>query len=211
MLISNCCRGNSVRASGAAWLLIAVVALLAMASVSPRSVRAEGAVHGEFSVKVVDLPEKEGADEVDQVLELRRGPKVIASYPAMGYVKDAFWSPEGKWVAMNVRDANSGDYIWVLAVETGALVRKPNEDVEDAWETEAYAAFKKLDKRAIPDNMRHYWKSAQGWTGDGKLKVVLRADYAEGAGKFDYEIPMTVSASGLEPGKPDVTRVPDEQ
>jgi hypothetical protein len=187
---------------------IAALAALGLSSLAPAA--SEPAVHGEFSVEVVDIAGKEGDDEEAQALELRRGPKVIASYPASGYVKEAYWSPEGKWVAVNVRDANSGDYIWVLEVANGALVRKPSEE-EDAWETAGYAAFKALDKKAVPDNMLHFWKNAVGWTEDGKLNVVLRADYAEGAGKFDYIVPMTVSAAGLEPGKAKVERVPEDE
>lgn len=178
----------------------AALALLVLAGTNTliltHPARGEGDVHGEYSIKIAV-----GADEGDDTdhLELRRGAKLIASYEATGYVKDAFWSEDGKWVAANVRDANSGDYVWVLSLKDGAIVRQANNDVEEPWEKAAYAAFERLDRRAVPDNMTHYWKAARGFSKDGKLMVGLRADYV-GVGRLDYVVPMIVSAEGLQPG-----------
>ena len=38
---------------------------------------------------------------------------------------DTFWSPEGRYVAVVNRRANSGDYLWVFSLGDGRTVKKP--------------------------------------------------------------------------------------
>lgn len=189
---------------------LVVLAALHVALVVPAA-RAEDFSNGDRAVRITDIPSKTDPDEIeDQKLELVRGGKVIASFSVSGYIRDAYWSPDGKWVAVNVRHANSGDYMWVLDAASGKAVRQPSDDIEAPWESAAYAAFKKMEPKAIPDLMLHEWKFARGWTADGKLTAVVRADYAEGAGRFEYIIPMTVGPDGLTPGAAKLTHAPLE-
>src|SRR5262249_29090427 len=111
-------------------LLATACALLAGGPAS-----AEKFSHGASSVRVVDVPSQSNTDEVtDQKPELLNAGKPIASFSVSGYIRDAYWSPDGKWVAVNLRHANSGDYMWVLDAASGKPARQPSDDVEAPWE-----------------------------------------------------------------------------
>src|ERR1700692_2206967 len=47
-------------------------------------------------------------------IAMRRGKRELAKYPTQGYLIDAFWSPDGSYVAVDNRRGNSGDYLWVF-------------------------------------------------------------------------------------------------
>jgi hypothetical protein len=45
---------------------------------------------------------------------VRSGKQNVAKYRTEGYLIDAFWSPDGRYVAVDNRRANSADYLWVF-------------------------------------------------------------------------------------------------
>jgi len=40
----------------------------------------------------------------------------LVESPTMGYLLDVFFSPDNKYVAINNRRANAGDYLWVIFI-----------------------------------------------------------------------------------------------
>jgi hypothetical protein len=82
-----------------------------------------------FSVRMLDsaLPGAD-PDTGDQTLAVVAGGKVINKLPATGYFINALWSPDGKFVAVNDRRANSGDYLWVISLSDGKAVRTPDDN-----------------------------------------------------------------------------------
>src|SRR5260370_37116359 len=53
--------------------------------------------------------------------------RVLAQFPTFGYLMDVFWSPDNKYVAINNRRANAGDYLWVIALGDGAALKMPDD------------------------------------------------------------------------------------
>lgn len=138
-----------------------------------------------YSVKMLDtaLP---GVDPDDEcfTLVVRAGDRVLSRLPTMGYLIDAFWSPDGKYVAVNNRRANSGDYLWVFSLPDGRAIKTPvdvtlpadkgtnhpaerYERTEKALVKRMTAAFPEL----TPKQFRKLFISAEGWTAAGELRV----------------------------------------
>ena len=81
-----------------------------------------------------------GADPYDGffTIAVRSGQRYIAKYPTMGFLLDAFWSPDGTYVAVDNRRANSGDYLCVFRLSDGHAIWMPVDAVPghpgDAYE-----------------------------------------------------------------------------
>ena len=58
-------------------------------------------------------------------IAVRNGKQYVAKYPTEGYLIDAFWSPDGRYVAVDNRRANSGDYLWVFRLRDGHAIKMP--------------------------------------------------------------------------------------
>src|SRR5213592_2269154 len=61
-------------------------------------------------------------------LTVRAGDRVLSEFPTIGYLIDAFWSPDGRYVAVDNRRGNSGDYLWVFSLTDGHAIKKPVDD-----------------------------------------------------------------------------------
>ena len=59
------------------------------------------------------------ADAKARQLVLKDGAKVLGTFDAEGSFLSVNWSPALRWVAINNRIGNSGDYLWVLDLSSG--------------------------------------------------------------------------------------------
>jgi hypothetical protein len=68
-----------------------------------------------------------GSDPYDGffTIAVRSGKQYVAKYRTEGYLIDAFWSPDGRYVAVDNRRANSGDYLWVFRLPDGRSIKMP--------------------------------------------------------------------------------------
>ena len=64
----------------------------------------------------------------DCTLILSRNNRVLSKRPTTGYLIDALWSPDGRYVAVNNRRGNSGDYVWVFSLRDGRAAKKPDDE-----------------------------------------------------------------------------------
>jgi len=121
-----------------------------------------------------------GADPYDGffTIAVRSGQQDIAKYPTMGFLIDAFWSPDGKYVAVDNRRANSGDYLWVFRLSDGRAMRMPVDAVpghpEDAYEKYAENLVQRVTRKfpqLTQDEFRKLFTFAKGWTDSGDLIV----------------------------------------
>jgi len=121
-----------------------------------------------------------GADPYDGffTIAVRSGQQDIAKYPTMGFLIDAFWSPNGKYVAVDNRRANSGDYLWVFRLSDGRTIRTPVDAVpghpEDAYEKYADDLVQRVTRKfpeLIHGEFRKLFTFAKGWTDPGDLIV----------------------------------------
>src|SRR6266536_3613140 len=83
---------------------------------------------GLYTLTIIDkqLPH---ADPVvgNLTLVLSRGHQVLSKAPTTGYLIDAMWSSENRYVAVNNRRGNSGDYVWVFSLLDGKILKKPDD------------------------------------------------------------------------------------
>jgi hypothetical protein len=141
---------------------------------------------GKYSVEIVDKP-LPGADSLeDFTLVLSSGGKAIAKVPTYGYLTAAHWSDDGKYVAVNNRRGNSGDYIWVFDLSTGKALKRPDDKRGEAWEKAAANAVHKELPSANPDTLNRDWVTATGWK-NGQLLFVVRSVYRGDQHKWDFE------------------------
>ena len=122
-----------------------------------------------------------------QPLELRSGSKVIANYPTTGYLLEVHWSPNLRFVAVNNRRANSGDYLWVLSLKDGAVVKRPDDGFEKSLQMQVEGMVRKRDQRATSENLNRYWLTAKGWRDVSVLGIQFRIRYWGYIGTFDYD------------------------
>jgi hypothetical protein len=132
-----------------------------------------------YSVRILHsvLP---GADPYDGffTIAVRSGQQYIAKYPTIGFLLDAFWSPNGKYVAVDNRRANSGDYLWVFRLSDGRALRMPVDAVlghpEDAYEKFAEDLVQRVTRK-LPeltcDEFRKLFTFGKGWTESGDLLI----------------------------------------
>ena len=161
---------------------LAVVAFLSSALIMAEESQLEGlgSPDGRHSVVILDraLP---GADPYIGffTLVVRHGGRSLARYPTMGYLLGAFWSADGKHVAVNNRRGNSGDYLWVFRLDDGHAVRMPVDARAERHPETAYGKHMEDLLRPVrgqlPElataELRKYFTFAKGWTESGDLLV----------------------------------------
>ena len=142
--------------------------------------------NGKYSVEIVDqaLP---GADSLEEFTLIVSGQgKALAKVPTFGYLTAAHWSDDGKYVAVNNRRGNSGDYVWVFDLQSGKALKQPDDKHGEAWEKAAADAVHKELPSANEDMLVRDWVTAQGWK-DGQLQFVVRSVYRGADKKYDFE------------------------
>lgn len=120
-----------------------------------------------------------------------RGSK-MAEFPTYGYLLDVFFSPDNKYVAINNRRANSGDYLWVISLANGQAIKMPDDVAEelgkkqagliagDHWSDQSNAEILAVCPTCTEDDLRHSFLSSSGWTSSGDLKVVEEFEFSKG-------------------------------
>ena len=132
-----------------------------------------------YSVKILHsaLP---GTDPYDGffTIAVRSGEQYIAKYPTIGFLIDAFWSADGKCVAVDNRRANSGDYLWVFRLSNGRAIKMPVDAAtghpEDAYEKYTADLVQRVTRKfpeLTYDEFRKLFTFAKGWTDSGDLIV----------------------------------------
>jgi hypothetical protein len=113
-----------------------------------------------------------GSDRVDEffTLVLHVHGRPVREVSTMGYLLDAFWSPNSRYVAVNNRRSNAGDYLWVFSLPGGQVLEAP-DDARGA--VLAQRAATKFPELALADFDR-FSNVAKGWTGSGELEVESR-------------------------------------
>ena len=141
---------------------------------------------GRYAVEIVQkaLP---GSDSLEEFTLIVSGNgKELAKVPTFGYLIAAHWSDGGKYVAVNNRRGNSGDYVWVFDLNSGKALKQPDDKNGEAWEKTAAEAVHKELPSANEDTLVRDWVTVQGWEGN-QLKVVVRSVYRGTEAAFDLE------------------------
>jgi hypothetical protein len=132
-----------------------------------------------FSVRILQsaLPGSD-PDNGFFTIGIRHDRRYLAKYPTIGFLLDAFWSPDEKYVAVDNRRSNSGDYLWVFRLKEGRAVRMPADAVprqpDQAYEKYAKDLVQRVTQK-FPEltygSFRKLFTFAKGWTSSGDLLV----------------------------------------
>jgi hypothetical protein len=123
---------------------------------------------GMYSVRILDtaLP---GSDPYRgfYTLELLRRGTVLSKHATEGYLLEAFWSSDGKFVAVNNRRGSSGDYLWIFRLSDGKALKEPNDNETPSFVSRVQAKFHDLSTETF--NRRY--TLARGWDTSKHLRV----------------------------------------
>jgi hypothetical protein len=151
-----------------AWIIFATSLALVAANWGPRT-----EIHstdGQYSVRILDtqLP---GADDLfgDRTIAIYRGEEQLSVFPTTGWLGDAYWSPNGQFVAVNNRRGNSGDYLWVFSLRTGKAIKEPDDSTKTARARVRRVAAKFPDYTYDKLDRDHVY--GLGWRSAAELKV----------------------------------------
>ena len=99
--------------------------------------------------------------------------RVIARVPTIGYLIDAQWSPDGRYVAVNNRRGNSGDYVWVFSLKEGRAIKKPDDDSFSVPVQE----IRRVCSECNDSNFDKGLTTSKGWISADTLRVETRLRY----------------------------------
>ena len=100
-------------------------------------------------------------------LELSTGGKVVQRCPTYGYLIGAKWSPDNKYVAVNNRRGNAGDYVWVFSVADGKVLKAPNDEMSLVFADRAARKFPDVST----DDLDKDVTVATRWTKSGEVEL----------------------------------------
>src|SRR5260370_708491 len=131
--------------------------------------------------------------------------RVLAQFPTFGYLMDAFWSPNNKYVAISNRRANAGDYLWVISLTDGAALKMPDDlateigkknlghiDGDDPWGKTVREVTTRFTECA-QGRVDHQFIFAKGWKSASELMVLEEL-------QFLNEPPQTATITAPSPG-----------
>ena len=164
-------------------------------------------VSAAFSLAQAEIPEKlkspygkysiEVVRGTEDSLVVSHGGEVIAKVPTsvgpVGSLFEALWHPDGSYVAVNKQRSSrsGGDSMWILALPTGKVLRKPDDAFWDELEKRASAY---IDEKHLSETKVSLTLIATGW-GKGGLRFRLEAWFGEM--EFSYFFDGTVDPLNL--------------
>jgi len=116
----------------------------------------------------------------------------VAEFPTMGYLLDVFFSPDNALVAINNRRGNAGDYLWVISLRDGRVIKMPDDVAEDLgrkeagkiggdhWSDESIPEILALCPTCTNDDLRHSFLFSTGWKSSNELNVVEEFEFSKG-------------------------------
>ena len=88
----------------------------------------------------------------------------------MGYLLDAIWNPNNRYVAVNNRRSSAGDYLWIFSAPDGKVLKAPNDSLGEVFARRAAVKFPEL-KSADFDRFTNV---AKRWINSSELEVETR-------------------------------------
>src|SRR5438309_2256727 len=158
---------------------------------------------GEYSIRILDkkLP---GADpDFGDTIAVYHRDKLLSEFSTIGYLSAAYWSRDGRFVAVNNRRGTYGDYFWVFRLRDGRVLKQPSDASpvprQPIYSSEALLARVRAKFPEYRD--AGYYKfgaHAERWTGSNELEIAAVVTFQHIADDlvriFDA---YTVSENGL--------------
>jgi hypothetical protein len=155
-----------------------------------------------FSVELWRSPENSSTlDDLDSLVILDEHHKPITTRKTFGYIRNVFWSDNGKYVAIYNRRANAGDYVWIFSLPDGKCIKAADDGQLAFLQQLACKAFQRLDSRATDKDLLKVWINPKGWWGnDNKLLIRVACGYDISGPlhtQFVYDATVRVSGSTI--------------
>jgi hypothetical protein len=106
----------------------------------------------------------------DSTLALVANGRGLSQFPTFGYLADAFWSPDERYVAVNNRRGNQGDYVWVFSLKDGKAIKAPDEIPGEVFADRASRDFPEVSV----ETFHKWWNVAKRWTQMNELETESR-------------------------------------
>ena len=146
--------------------------------------------HGEFAINYLPVAKANMTPDCTAYLVLERKGKEIARFPTIGEIQEVFWSPDGRYVAINNRRGESGDYLWVVATESGVVIHKPDDDLPIKDETKQFPEYAHLE-------LHKEWIMPKGWKPNNSLWVRVDDIYSHSDEYLSIDIIYSVNGGAL--------------
>jgi hypothetical protein len=123
---------------------------------------------------VVRIADSIGAEKSDlnREIEISVGGRILARLKTIGYLMDVKWSASGEFVAINNRRASSGDYLWVVSLSNGQVIRKPDDPFRFRP-----SVFPSSSEYGPDSDVFRMFIIANRWDSDGSLLVERSFSY----------------------------------
>lgn len=161
-------RSNAARLAGLALFFLAWIVLSRHSAAQQSELTSP---NGQYNIRIVyqSLPH---ADPIygDCTLVLSKRERAILKLPTTGYLINAFWSPDGKYVAVNNRRGNSGDYVWLLSLNYGRPLKKPDDESCALPRRKITQICPECDEGSFDKDLT----IAKGWKSSNELAVETR-------------------------------------
>jgi hypothetical protein len=132
---------------------------------------------GEHCVRLVSNRQPQATDG-DCTLIISSKDKDLGRFSTYGYLLSAIWSPDGKYVAVNNRRANAGDYLWILSASDGRAIKVPEElastHARGMMEIDHRKVMREIARcfpKCTEDTLRKSTLTARGWGSANQLRV----------------------------------------
>lgn len=164
---------------------------------APELIERRDSPNKKYAIEMVNKPwlskdKRENFNNYYMIALLKDG-KVVAEYPTFGELGDAYWSPDGKFVAVNnIRSHFGGDQIWLIALEDGKALKRPDDATGKMWMQKGEQAliqrYPETDK--VHKNGKRFLflqAGASAWT-DGRFLFTTEVEmmFEDLEGRFDY-------------------------
>jgi tricorn protease-like protein len=113
-----------------------------------------------------------------------------ARFPTIGELQAVFWSPNGKYVAINNRRGESGDYLWVISTDTGSVIHKPDNDLPMQHEIKNFPEYAHLE-------LHKEWIVPKGWDSNNILLVRVDDVYSNASDYLRIDVNYLVDSKAL--------------
>ena len=155
--------------------------------------------------KVLHTIEIVGLEEGEPVLIVKKQDEILFKEPAMGWLIDSHWSPQGGFLAINERRGNSGDYLWILDVRNRRVIKRPEDKTWEAMEKKGIAALdaKAREKWGQDAEGDRSWGSAARWENEHTLIANVAVRYLNEKSVKDespvlyHEIKLHIKPGGI--------------
>ena len=167
---------------------------------------------GRYSVEIIGHPEE------GPMLLVKKDGKPVFQELAIGYILNVKWSPDGRYVAINERRGNCGDYLWILDLKNTKVVKTPNDALWKQMQSQCSGILDLEARHKWGSDVQGFkdWAIADWWEAGDTLvaKVTIRYN---GKATPRHEEPLlaalvrvkvTDEGARLEAGKPSDSREP---